>query len=50
MATAPAAPRRFQIIDARTGLVIDERIGTKSQVRKHVAKSLKLGTWQLKAI
>ena len=49
-ASTGAAPRAWNILDSRTGLVVDQKTGTKNQVRKLCAKSMKLGTWQLRQV
>jgi len=44
------APRTFDIINTQTGEILDRKTGTKNALRKWVAKSLKLGTWQIKPV
>jgi TusA-related sulfurtransferase len=40
----------FEVIESKTGKVIATKSGSKNQIRKWVAKSMKVGTWKLKEL
>jgi hypothetical protein len=48
--SAGMAPRTFDILDSRTGKIIERKTGTKNQLRKKLHQSLKVGTWRFKQV